>query len=146
MHFSLPRLLTITFQFHKGSIQTAIFPRAMLGYIDFNSIKVQFKRRMWESHAAHQWFQFHKGSIQTILPLVTLHLWMDFNSIKVQFKLHRSHIFITLCPDFNSIKVQFKPPIAALPSWPRTDFNSIKVQFKRQQVSNSENCAIISIP
>ena len=56
----------LTFQFHKGTIKTALTIVLNLRNHYFNSIKVRLKRDEWGKWSdAVQAFQFHKGTIKT---------------------------------------------------------------------------------
>ena len=54
------------FQFHKGTIKTAILCLLPTSMHYFNSIKVRLKRKYGEIIVIISKFQFHKGTIKTI--------------------------------------------------------------------------------
>ena len=58
--------LTITFQFHKGTIKTTFSSNLRSRILYFNSIKVRLKLREFTFSVEHSIiFQFHKGTIKT---------------------------------------------------------------------------------
>ena len=75
------------FQFHKGTIKTRSLSLCSYTTMDFNSIKVQLRRKITKEYAMQILFQFHKGTIKT-LSLSSLHIFhlLHFNSIKVQLR------------------------------------------------------------
>ena len=161
-------MVTILFQFHKGTIRTNALTSSSKCNSYFNSIKVQLELCDPKGYPYQvPWFQFHKGTIRTGVLAFYVRSGSNFNSIKVQlerkygicdskrtkFQFHKGTIRTqrqteTEDPsrNFNSIKVQLEPaaPSALVPAnW---NFNSIKVQLER-----GVGCAVrfyigISIP
>ena len=81
----------LSFQFHNGTIKTSIQQYSPKQPIDFNSIMVQLKQRLYlRLSQSHHVFQFHASTIKTICTLdVSLRL-LNFNSIMVQLKRESS--------------------------------------------------------
>ena len=84
-------VLTLSFQFHKGTIRTLAPQRAFHSNFYFNSIKVRLEH-----------FIFH------LKPMFIL----DFNSIKVRLELNGGAFVVCANLYFNSIKVRLERLIA----------------------------------
>ena len=74
------------FQFHKGTIKTAVPTLLDILISNFNSIKVRLKQQFQKDPLTYLKFQFHKGTIKTNLSLQKTALYKHFNSIKVRLK------------------------------------------------------------
>ena len=118
------------FQFHKGTIETAILRNICDKYNNFNSIKVRLKHelqmsfstdyinfnsikvRLKPSKVCPPWvassFQFHKGTIETPGKAHVRLVCGNFNSIKVRLKRCRQYNTVHRRQHFNSIKVRLK--------------------------------------
>ena len=102
--------LTTLFQFHKGTIKTAILCISHEHRNCFNSIKVRLRLAAAAPIPAYwPWFQFHKGTIKTTLKSSVWRFYTKgFNSIKVRLRQETSLAIIEPCCCFNSIKVRLR--------------------------------------
>ena len=60
------------FQFHKGTIKTAVSLNILKHLTSFNSIKVRLRQGVDDKGEYLLMFQFHKGTIKTLLLLLLL--------------------------------------------------------------------------
>ena len=82
-----------SFQFHKGTIRTALQTYLSALVLNFNSIKVRLEHQYFDIYEIlNNKFQFHKGTIRTGLPVMTLIRPLYFNSIKVRLELRKELI------------------------------------------------------
>ena len=102
-------LLSVGFQFHKGTIRTPLRQACGSAYAYFNSIKVQLE------------------PLEQEYRLITAR---NFNSIKVQLERHTFQFLLSDEVHFNSIKVQLEPRPENPASEYLFNFNSIKVQLE----------------
>ena len=101
-------MVILLFQFHKGTIRTALTLKLIRIFLNFNSIKVQLEltpRDVLQRYDLHFnsikvqlelvplrlrpaliLFQFHKGTIRTTLFNKVHDYVLNFNSIKVQLE------------------------------------------------------------
>ena len=94
------------FQFHKGSINTAVWVMSLKRLISFNSIKVRLIQRGFLPNSDFSLFQFHKGSINTTNPFLVKWTADSFNSIKVRLIPYNLKDQTKSPNCFNSIKVR----------------------------------------
>ena len=161
-------LLSVIFQFHKGTIKTFSLrtQKSTIVYFNsikvrlkriirthfgsgrryFNSIKVRLKRMMLLLLFAYMLFQFHKGTIKTVTRLILHDFLMNFNSIKVRLKRFLLRLEETQSTYFNSIKVRLKPFVPPCVLCVLLYFNSIKVRLKQNNGWWSIESWDISIP
>ena len=95
--------LCFLFQFHKGTIRTALRLLSSPLRLNFNSIKVQLEPigPLFKMSSVPT-FQFHKGTIRTVYQADEKTGNLNFNSIKVQLELIVIHQFLQA-----KIKFQF---------------------------------------
>ena len=140
------------FQFHKGTIRTALLRWNLLPILNFNSIKVQLERGAAPQYVAkYVKFQFHKGTIRTVVSqqavqarglfqfhkgtIRTFVSSLDgcchsyFNSIKVQLE-RRFVTTITLIDKFQFHKGTIRTSLLGSYALIISYFNSIKVQLE----------------
>ena len=98
------------FQFHKGSIDTAIRVHRHISRGGFQFHKGSIDTLRACAEAVSFWrFQFHKGSIDTNRTGHTPRPPPGFNSIKVRLILIKSAAVGSSLLSFNSIKVRLIP-------------------------------------
>ena len=74
------------FQFHKGTIRTALSATLQNTLANFNSIKVRLEQALQALPLMAITFQFHKGTIRTSTNSPACDVMSHFNSIKVRLE------------------------------------------------------------
>ena len=97
-----------SFQFHKGTIKTALTAKGNTLRNYFNSIKVRLKLIKHFIDVVFQLFQFHKGTIKTCKFFLYLHIFVKFQFHKGTIKTSHHTDQNIRHHNFNSIKVRLK--------------------------------------
>ena len=118
------------FQFHKGSIKTAICGRSHEERPGFNSTKVRLRRWGHQIAVTNFQFQFHKGSIKTSRLRALIWLRLCFNSTKVRLRRRSAVCYTCRCRCFNSTKVRLRLDKLLSDSISLYSFNSTKVRLR----------------
>ena len=136
------------FQFHKGTIRTALFNSVCTAFFNFNSIKVRLEPRARKRNAHTLIFQFHKGTIRTCLKLLEgmrNAIIFQFHKGTIRTRSYPRHRHFSLPFQFHkgTIRTTAKETFAISV----TNFNSIKVRLELSRVSKLHPFSTaISIP